>query len=720
MGGKLYLKEELYELIVKSEFVIPKHIKTIIIILYADNNNKHPLVVNGKSIIPDHIETVIFPRYFPGHSLYIDGIKVLPDGIKCVNFGMYFDKPMVVDGERLLPESLESITFSTDYNQPLRINGINAIPSNVHTIEFGTRFDQDLVVDGVSVLPKNLKTIYFGKKFNRPLLYLDKFDNERIIRAIPDGVRYVDFRRNEYYNDRNCSFFSFIEFEGNILSQFNQPVILNNVSAFPKSVEYVYFGSSFNHPLLVNNIYALPDTLKKLCINGLYDYYIPLSNSIEYLALSEDALHIQIHSYLSDEDISMIKYIPRKMVIEIIQSNTDIPFFYKIVPIDECIRRQNNINNYMTIMNNIFGGENIDWKLYIHPMGCYKKFETLPYSYELFCSSFENKKVDRHSMMYGIPDGVKTVNFVPGHLDLLKINTHDNTMEYDKEKNNFTQKKKKRSPNNENFTRIIPNSVRNINYYHSYAIVNGLRVLPDNIENITFDKDYNYPILDGSVSAFPDNIKRVILRHQFNKPIIEYPFRAFPNGIKYIRFGYWFNQIIIDGCMSAIPNGTEIVKFGHQFNKRIIIEDVSAFSDGIQEIYFSSKFNRPIINGTKVAFPDSVKKLVFPPKFDQKIFENDVNGIPSKLESIEINAEYIRQYDHFPETLKEFKLIPQYCRDSLPKSLPSYDAINEFRHLKLLRDTMYRPLAEECAAQIIDDLFKKIGHVYKKERFSKK
>lgn len=733
----LTIKSELYESIKRGEFTIPKYITTLKIQLFSAGNGC-PLVVNGKSIIPNHITTVIFNSWF-GESesqdcLMVNGVKVLPNGVKHVNFGRTFNMHMVINNQRMLPETLETVKFSTDYNHPLRINGINVIPSNVHTVKFGTQFNQDLVMDGELLLPTNLKTLYFGKLFNRPLLYVNTYDKTdkpiTIIRAIPDGVKHIDFRKREYYNDRRQPFFSFMEYEGTLLSQFNQTIILNGISAFPQSVESIYFGSSFNQPLTENGVYALPQTLENLCINGPYDYYIPLTESIKYLVLSEDTLHIQIHSYLSQNMVNMSeisshhknnnikKIIPGKINIKIIQSNNDITTYYKPVLTEECTRRQNNINNFMEMINLL--AEEVDWKLYMHPMGAYKKFVFSPYPYALLCSSFNYKTVDLHNIEFGIPDSVETVNFGESPKPWKIIN--DNTMEYDEKTQEYNQSKKRckleKKDNSRPIVRLIPDSVKNMNYYNSQTIIGKFRVFPDKLEYIKFGKDFDKSILIDDVSAFPDGIKSVILRRQFNHLIINYPFRAFPDGIKYVRFGHWFNKPVIDGFMRAFPNTTEIIKFGHSFDQPIIDEDVSAFSDGVKEIYFSSKFNQPIIGDGIVAFPNSVTKLVFPPNFKQKIYcDVNANGIsplslPPHLTSVTINAEYIRQFKYFPDTLNEFNIIPQYYRDGKLKSLPPYNAIKEFRKLKTIEKLYIDQEGKMRITYIIENLLRKLGHTY--------
>lgn len=662
-------------MIAKSELIIPLHVKNIVI---TSPISPSFLVVNGISIIPHHALAVTFEGFFNDNVLIHDGVKIVPEGVKYIKFE-HFDYYLVYGNMRLLPESLEVIIFSSNYNKSLRVNKINVFPENVREIRFGLHFDQFLVIDGIQCLPPKLETIYFGQLFNSPLMYIH---NNTYVYAFPDSVKYIDFRNNEFYNNAKKS----ADGNYNIFSQFNQPVLFGEYSVFPINLECVYFGSSFNQPLTSGVYQALPKTVKKLGINGLYYGKIPLFDSIEYLIINEDSIQSQMRLNNLFDKSTILQNTTKIMTIEIIQSKND---YFQISSISKqrCMSRKSIISEYIKQMSRFI--KHIHWKLYIHNV--HIRYELCPYPENLYCTSFESLRLNNMIYEYGgIPQGVKTVN-ISCMLTVPLLNR--------------IIKQKERRFIYDNEGRLIQNAKKPKLNLRPIAITKTIRILPNSIENVNFLGYRNDDMIKDSVCLLPKNVVSVSFSPLFNKDVLVNGATAFPDKIKRIIFGYWFNRPIISEGARAFQNGVEIIVFGSIFNQPIVEGSMSAFPNGVKEIYFGDTFNQPIIN----AFPDSLTKLYFSGNFNQHIMINNNSMIPQNLEKIKINADYLRQFECFPDSITEFLIIPQYDNQSF---FPPYDAINEFRQLKGIQKEYPADIAKEKQKSLIESVFGYIGHKY--------
>jgi len=109
----------------------------------------------------------------------------------------------------------------------------------------------------------------------------------------------------------------------------------------------------------------------------------------------------------------------------------------------------------------------------------------------------------------------------------------------------------------------LPNSLRKIKIPRTITslLLSIGKLLPNSIEEVIFDDDWNWPLLNG---MFPSNLKGCKFGISFNKEI---PSHIFPESLVMLEFGNKFNkQLKIGWC----PSTVKVIIFGEEFNQPLI------------------------------------------------------------------------------------------------------------------------------------------------------
>jgi len=163
--------------------------------------------------------------------------------------------------------------------------------------------------------------------------------------------------------------------------------------------------------------------------------------------------------------------------------------------------------------------------------------------------------------------------------------------------------------------------------------------VPDNVTHLTFDDDFNQPLL-----SIPPSVKYLAFGKKFNQPIdfiptsvthlifgddFNQPIKGIPESVVFLIFGYSFNQTI----RYCIPKSVKYLEFGDDFNQKIYEQSISdslvcltigshfshllcLITMSIEYLTFRDDFNKCIAD-----LPTKITHLTFGHRFNQSITE---------------------------------------------------------------------------------------------------
>lgn len=163
----------------------------------------------------------------------------------------------------------------------------------------------------------------------------------------------------------------------------------------------------------------------------------------------------------------------------------------------------------------------------------------------------------------------------------------------------------------------LPSSMTHLKFIdngYGYHNNNNNGKIPDNVEHLTFDDNFNMPLTDN---LLPQNVKYINFGNMFNQKIDE-----LPANLKELRLGNAFNSKI-----DFLPCGLTYLYIG---DENVSVNTYSYSYDSFGYDY--SMFNQEINN-----LPNSIKYICFAiaSKFNKKIY-----NLPFNLETIIFGNNY--------------------------------------------------------------------------------
>lgn len=183
-----------------------------------------------------------------------------------------------------------------------------------------------------------------------------------------------------------------------------------------------------------------------------------------------------------------------------------------------------------------------------------------------------------------------------------------------------------------------------------------IRVLPLNLTDIKFGRNFNQPII------LPHGLTCVTFGDKFDQPV------NLPHDLTCVTFGDEFNQPV-----NLPPNLTRVIfgrKYSHTINLPPVLylrinssnNVVDMLPNNIEELELGTVFKLPLNN-----LPCGLKKLIFNSRsFIYSTYNHELNMLPNSIEYLELPTCYKKQIKNFPlnlETIvchKEYKFIKDF------------------------------------------------------------
>jgi len=163
--------------------------------------------------------------------------------------------------------------------------------------------------------------------------------------------------------------------------------------------------------------------------------------------------------------------------------------------------------------------------------------------------------------------------------------------------------------------RIFVNEQSNLRFFHQ---------LFPKLELISFDKDFNYPIIE---KMLPSTLKEIYFE-RFCKFNLKIPKNTLPNSLTKLTFGWFFNKPI---DKNTLPCDLTELTFGEDFNQSI---DRNVLPINLKRLEFGHDFNHSLKKGV---LPNSLTQLIFGAMFNQPIVQGD---LPDGITSLEFGTNF--------------------------------------------------------------------------------
>lgn len=227
---------------------------------------------------------------------------------------------------------------------------------------------------------------------------------------------------------------------------------------------------------------------------------------------------------------------------------------------------------------------------------------------------------------------------------------------------------------NRHWITLLPNSIKTLEFsglYHHPLIIDRIRCLPDTLEKLVMPSNYDYPLMDGDISIFPPALREI----DFSKCVLKYCdfvhtskksddqiyLRVLPDNVKNITFPRNFDSPLLVHGTHVLPCGVETVSFAVScYDQPIIINNIPCFPDGIKYIIFNFKFNQPIMNDGYSILPSNLRGVFFGQLFNQIIYDKNthMSAFPSNM----IDLSFGESFDYTKLYHNNMAVLPNHVK----------------------------------------------------------